>query len=72
MGVWRENIFVQKHHTWPRNLTDNLEQSWQRKMDMSLNVWGLYREQALGLVAKEIEKYRMDLVGVPTGSQVGG
>ena len=46
---------------------DNWERPWQRKMDMRFGTWNvrnLYRAGALGLVTSEIEKYRMDLVGV--------
>ena len=47
--------------------SDNLERPWQRKMDMRFGTWNvrsLYRAGALGLVTSEIDKYRMDVVGV--------
>ena len=53
--------------TWPRNWIDNLERPWQRKMDMSFGMWkfrSLYRAGALGLVTRELDRCRMDLVGV--------
>ena len=64
-----KNKGVQKHHTGPRNWTDNFEQPWQRKMGMRFGTWNvrsLHRAGALGLVTSEIlvAKYRMDLVGV--------
>ena len=62
-----KNKGVQKRHIRPRNRTDKLERPWQRKMDMIFGTWNLrrlYRERALGLVTSEIDKYRMDLVGV--------
>ena len=62
-----KTIYVQKYYTGPWNWIDNLVQPWQRKMDMRFGMWNvrnLYRAGALGLVTSEIEKYRMDLVGV--------
>jgi hypothetical protein len=57
-----KNKGVPKCHTGPRNWTDNLEQPWQGKMDMRFGTWNvrsLYRA-----VTSEIDKYRMDQVGV--------
>ena len=58
---------IQKHHTGSQNWIDNLERPWLRKMDMRFGTWNvrsLYRAGALGLVTSEIDKYRMDLVGI--------
>ena len=58
---------VQKRHTGPRNWKDNLERPWQRKMDMRFRTWNIrsiYRAGALGLVASELGRCTMDLVGV--------
>ena len=44
-----------------------MKQPWQRKIDMRFGTWNvrsLYRARALGLATIEIDKYRMDLVGV--------
>ena len=62
-----KNKGVQKRHTGPPNWTDNLERPWQRKMDMRFGTWNvrsLYRAGALGLVTSELDRCRMDLVGV--------
>ena len=60
---------VQERHAGPQNWTDNLERPWQRKMEMRFGTWkvrSLYRVGALCSVTNEIDKYRMDLVGVQT------
>ena len=44
-----------------------MERPWQRKMDMRFRTWNvrsLFRAGALGLVTSDIDKCRMDLVGV--------
>ena len=48
-------------------IISNLERPWQRKMDMIFGTWNvrsLNRARAQGLVISEIDRCRMDLVGV--------
>ena len=62
-----KNKDVQKRHAGPWNWTDNLKRPWQTKMDMRFGTWNvrsLYRAGALDLVTSEIDRCRMDLVGV--------
>ena len=51
----------------PRNWTDSLERPRQTNKDMRIGIWNvtsLYRTGAVKLVARELAKYRLDLVGV--------
>ena len=51
----------------PRNWTDSLVRPQQMKMDMRFRTWNvtsLYRTGAVALVAWELAKYRLDIVGV--------
>ena len=51
----------------PRNWTDSLVRPQQMNKDMRFGTWNvtsLYRTGALTLVARELAKYRLDLVGV--------
>ena len=52
----------------PRNWTDSLERPRQTNKYMRIGTWNvtsLYRAEAVTLVAREVAKYRLDLVGVP-------
>jgi hypothetical protein len=63
-----KNKFVTKCHKEPWTWTDSLEKrSNLKKMDMRFGTWNvrsLYRACSLMTVAKEILKYKLDLVGV--------
>jgi hypothetical protein len=64
----KKNKLVAKCHKGPRTWTDSLDKRPnQRKMDMRFgmrNVRSPYRAASLRTVAKEISKYKLDLVGV--------
>ena len=51
----------------PQTWTDTLVQHKQRKMDMRIGTWkvrSLYRTGSLTAVARELARYKLDLVGV--------
>jgi mRNA deadenylase 3'-5' endonuclease subunit Ccr4 len=53
------------HYAQPRNRTDYLAQPKHRKVDMRFSTWNvnsLYRSGSLKMVAKELGKYKLDLV----------
>jgi hypothetical protein len=60
-------IFVAKYVQRPKKWTDSLARHTHRKRDMgfgTLNIRSLYRAGSLKTVAKELGKYKLDLVGV--------
>jgi hypothetical protein len=72
----RELHYVAKYLQAPRKWTDSLARPKHRKMDMSFGTWNvrrLYRAGSLKTVARELEKYKPDLVGVQeVGWEKGG
>jgi hypothetical protein len=65
-----------KIHKKPQTGTDSLDNGpKQRKMDMSFGMWNvrsMYRSGSLRTVAKEVLKYKLDLVGVQEVRWDGG
>jgi hypothetical protein len=63
-----KNYLVTKIHKKPRTWTDSLDnRPKQRKMDMIIGTWNvrsMYRAGSLRIVAEEVLKYKLDLVGV--------
>jgi hypothetical protein len=60
-------MFVMKHYTQTLNRTDSLAEPKHQKMDMTFGTWNvrsLYRSGSLKTVARELGKYKLDLVGV--------
>jgi hypothetical protein len=56
-----------KHFTRPQTWTDSLVQSKQQKRDMRFGTWNvrsLYRSGSLMTVARELARYKLDLLGV--------
>ena len=63
----RKKEIVTKPLDKPRNWADSLERPRQTNKDMRIGTWNvtsLYRTGAVTLVAQELVKYRLDLVGV--------
>ena len=63
----RKKETVTKSLDKPRNRTDSLERPRQTNKDMRIGTWNvtsLYRTGAVTLVARELAKYRLNLVGV--------
>ena len=66
---YRKKQTVTKPLDKPRNWTDSLVRPQQTNKDMRIgrptwNVTSLYRTGAVTLVAQELARYRLDLVGV--------
>jgi exonuclease III len=62
-----KNIFVTKYVKGPQKWTDSLAQPKHRKRDMRFGTWNVrsrYRADSLKTVARELRKYKLDLVGV--------
>jgi len=58
--------FVTKHEHLPRDWTDTLVRTKQRKRDMRFGIWnirGLYRAGSFTAAARELAIYKLDLVG---------
>ena len=63
----RKKQLVTKTFTKPRNGTDSMARPQQRNKDMRFGTWNvtsLYRIGGVTSVAKELARYRMDIVGV--------
>jgi hypothetical protein len=61
------SLFVTNHYAQPWNKMDYLAQAKHRKMDMRFGTWNvrsLYRSGSFKVVARELGKYKLDLVGV--------
>jgi hypothetical protein len=61
------SVFVTKHYAQPQIRTDYLAQPKHRKMDLRFGTWNvrsLYRSGSLKTLARELGKYKLDLVGV--------
>ena len=62
----KKKCFVLKLFTKPRNGIDSLVRPRQTNKDMRFGTWNVrtfYRTGAVTLVAQELAKYRLDLVG---------
>jgi hypothetical protein len=72
----RKNKLVTKDHKQPRTWTNSLDNRPKRKKrDMRFGTWNvrsMYRAGSLRAVAKEISKYKLDLVGVQVRWDGGG
>jgi hypothetical protein len=63
----RKNYCITKRSQLSRNWTQCLGQTNQWKRDMSCSTWNvrsMYRSRSLTAVARELTRYKLDLVGV--------
>ena len=63
----RKNISFCETFTQPQTWTDSLVQPKQRKRDMRIGTWNvrsLYRVGSFTAAARELARYKLDLVGV--------
>jgi hypothetical protein len=62
-----KHFFITKYFKVPQTWTDSLVQPKHWKKDMRFGTWNvrsLYRVDAIKSVVGELEKYKLDLVGV--------
>jgi hypothetical protein len=63
----QNSLFLTNHYAQPRNRTDYLAQPKHRRMDMRFGTWNvrsLYRSGSFKTVARELVKYKWDLLSV--------